>query len=297
MSPGAADARTLRALGSAVLAALLACAASGGAAAKEPSGPFATVHCLKYAGLTAKLSLLAVGVKPDVEMEHPMLICVAQRAGQTVVLDAGFVDQAYGKQWGVTDFTDLAERLADVGVKPADVDVVTLGHLHWDHAGGTSRFPNARFVLQRRELEFAAVEMPGNPFVTNGFRIEEVVDALKLKWAGRLEVVDGDAEGWQDGIDLYLTPGHTAGTMTVCLATVKGRVCYASDAVYSYRNLDENLPLGIAVLPQEMFESFAKIRRVLRGGRLVPGHDAAIFSEAQKHGFRRVSERVLAIVE
>ncbi len=283
---------------SGALAALVAFALSASAApATEPSGLFQKVHCLKYAGLTAKLSMLVVGVQPDVEMEHPMVICVAQRAGQTVVLDAGFVDQAYGKAQGVTDFTDLAERLADIGVKPEDVDVVTLGHLHWDHAGGTSRFPNARFVVQRRELEFAAVDVPGNKFITNGFRMQDVVDTLKLKWDGRLDLVDGDVEGWQDGIDLYLTPGHTAGTMTTCLATVKGRVCYTSDAVYSYENLEQNLPLGIAVLPQEMFESFAKIRRVLRGGKLVPGHAAAIFSDAKAHGFRRVSERVVAIVE
>ncbi len=85
--------------------------------------------------------------------------------------------------------------------------------------------------------------------------------------------------------------------MTVCLDTVQGRVCYSSDAVYLYRNLAENLPLGIAVLPTEMFESYQKIRRVLRGGKLVPGHDMEIFSAAEKHGFRRVSEHVVAIVE
>jgi glyoxylase-like metal-dependent hydrolase (beta-lactamase superfamily II) len=265
--------------------------------AQMPSGPFKTVHCLKYAGLTAKLSMLVVGIQPDPTLEHPMVICVAQRPGQTLVLDAGFVDEAYGRTQGVTDFTRIAERLGDVGVEPEDVDVVTLGHLHWDHAGGTSAFPNARFVLQRRELEFAAVDLPGNKFVQNGFRMDDVVAALALKWNGRLDVVDGDMEGWQDAIDLYLTPGHTAGTMTVCLDTVKGRVCYTSDAVYSYENLDENLPLGIAVLPQEMFESFAKIRRVLRGGKLVPGHAAAAFNEARARGFRLVSERVLAVVE
>ena len=287
-----------RAAAGAFAAALtVASLAPSSAAAKAPSGPFEKVHCLKYAGLTGKLSMLVPGAEPDATLEHPMVVCVAQRKGQTVVLDAGFVDQAYGKQWGVTDFTDLAERLADVGMKAEDVDLVTLGHLHWDHAGGTSRFPNARFVIQRRELEFAAVDVPGNKFIVNGFRMEDVVDALKLKWAGRLDVVDGDAEAYQDGIDLYLTPGHTAGTMTVCVATVKERVCYTSDAVYSYRNLEQNLPLGIAVLPQEMFESFAKIRRVLRGGKLVPGHDVAVFEDAAAHGFRRVSERVVAIVE
>jgi glyoxylase-like metal-dependent hydrolase (beta-lactamase superfamily II) len=131
--------------------------------------------------------------------------------------------------------------------------------------------------------------------VANGFRLEEVLDAIRLKWDGRLDLVDGDAEHWQDGIDLYLTPGHTAGTMTVCLATAKGRACYTSDAVYLYRNLAENLPLGIAVQPAEMFESYKKIRRILRGGRLIPGHDLAVFTNAQEHGFRRVSDRVVAV--
>jgi glyoxylase-like metal-dependent hydrolase (beta-lactamase superfamily II) len=280
--------------GIALAATLLAVSA---VQAAEPPGPFETVHCLKYAGLTAPLSGLVVGIQPDPTLEHPMVICVAQRPGQTVVLDAGFVDEAYGKSQGVTDFTKLAERLGDIGVKPEDVDLVTLGHLHWDHAGGTSVFPNARFVLQRRELEFAALDVPGNKFVLNGFRLEELTAALALKWNGRLDLVDGDAEGWQDGIDLYLTPGHTGGTMTVCLATVKGRVCYTSDAVYSYENLEQNLPLGIAVLPAQMWESFAKIRRVLRGGKLVPGHAAAAFNEAKARGFRKVSDRVLAVVE
>jgi len=165
------------------------------------------------------------------------------------------------------------------------------------HSGGTGRFPKARFVMQRRELEYAALDLPGNPFVKNGFRIDETIDALRLKWDGRLDLVDGDAEGWHPGLDLYLTPGHTAGTMTVCLDTIQGRVCYSSDAVYLYRNLAENLPLGIAVLPTEMFESYQKIRRVLRGGKLVPGHDMEIFRAAEKHGFRRVSDRVVAIVE
>jgi glyoxylase-like metal-dependent hydrolase (beta-lactamase superfamily II) len=286
-----------RALRLSALAITTLALTASSAAAKPPSGPFEKVHCLKYAGLTGKLSMLVVGAQPDVEMEHPMVICVAQRDAQTVVLDAGFVDQAYGAKWGVTDFTDLAERLGDVGVKAEDVDLVTLGHLHWDHAGGTSRFPNARFVVQRRELEFAAVDVPGNKFIVNGFRMEDVIDAMKLKWAGRLDVVDGDAEAYQEGVDLYLTPGHTAGTMTVCLTTVKDRVCYTSDAVYSYRNIEQNLPLGIAVLPQEMFESYAKIRRVLRGGKLVPGHDVALFDAAAQRGFRKVSERVVAIVE
>jgi glyoxylase-like metal-dependent hydrolase (beta-lactamase superfamily II) len=264
--------------------------------AEEPP-PFQQVHCLKYAEGRAPIEAFARGAKPAGEIDVPMVICVARRPGQVVVLDAGYVDEAFGAAWGITTWTDLTERLGELGVSPEQVDLVTISHLHWDHSGGTSRFPKARFVMQRRELEYAALDLPGNPFVKDGFRIDETLDAIRLKWDGRLDLVDGDAEGWQPGLDLYLTPGHTAGTMMVCLATVQGRVCYSSDAVYLYRNLAENLPLGLAVLPSEVFESYQKIRRLLRGGRLVPGHDMEIFTAAEKHGFRRVSDRVVAIVE
>jgi len=280
-----------------VLGAFAGLSLAGALSAAAATGPFQKVHCLKYAGGRVPISAFTAGAKPDQEVEAAAIICVAQRPGQTVVLDTGYVDQKYGADFFTGAWTDVGDRLREIGVDPAKVDLVTLGHMHWDHAGGMSRFPNAKFVMQRRELEFAAVDVPGNPFVTGGFRLEDVVEALRLKWDGRLELVDGDAERWQDALDLYLTPGHTAGTMTVCLDTVKGRVCYTSDAVYLYKNIEENLPLGIAVLPQEMFESYAKIRRVLRGGKLVPGHDIAVFDDAAAHGFRRVSERVVAIVE
>jgi glyoxylase-like metal-dependent hydrolase (beta-lactamase superfamily II) len=280
-----------------LLATLALVAPPAAVAAEREAAPFEKLHCLKYASGRAPIELLAKGAKPAVEIEIPMVVCVARRPGQVIVLDAGYVDRAYGAGWGVDDWTDLAERLAEIGVAADTVDWVTVSHLHWDHAGGTSRFPRARFVMQRRELASAAVDVPGNPFLAQGFRIDETLDAIRLAWDGRLELVDGDVEGFLPGVDLYLTPGHTAGTMTVCLATRKGRVCYSSDAVYLYRNLEENLPLGIAGFPSEASASYQKIRRVLRGGRLVPGHDAAIFDAAPAHGFRRVSDRVVAIVE
>ena len=110
-------------------------------------------------------------------------------------------------------------------------------------------------------------------------------------------LVDGDVEAVLPGVDVYLTPGHTAGTMTVCLDTVKGRVCYSSDAVYSYRNIDEDIPLGLALNAGEAVESYAKIRRILRGGRLIPGHEPRIFADPKSLGFRRVSAHAVAIVE
>ena len=110
-------------------------------------------------------------------------------------------------------------------------------------------------------------------------------------------LVDGDVENVVPGVDVYLTPGHTAGTMTACLDTTKGRICYSSDAVYTYRNIDEDIPLGLALDAYQAVESYKKIRTILRGGKLIPGHEPRLFSEPQTFGFRRVSAHAIALVE
>ena len=43
-------------------------------------------------------------------------------------------------------------RLAQLGLKPADISVVVLSHLHLDHAGGVHFFPRAKVYVQQEEL-------------------------------------------------------------------------------------------------------------------------------------------------
>jgi glyoxylase-like metal-dependent hydrolase (beta-lactamase superfamily II) len=266
-----------------------------GAAAAEP---FEKVWCLRYATAPgAPLSLLLAGAPAGEKADVPFAMCVAQRGDDVVMLDAGYVDQDYGKRFGVGDWAEYAGLLAEVGLKPDQVDYVTLSHMHWDHTGGTSRFPKAKFIVQRRELEYAAGALPHNSAARSAFVAEDVLAVVRLNWQGRVLLVDGDVEGVVPGVDVYLTPGHTAGTMTVCLDTVKGRVCYSSDAVYTYRNFDEDIPLGLALNAGEAVDSYRKIRRILNGGRLIPGHEPRIWQEPAKLGFRKLSEHAVAIVE
>ncbi len=50
---------------------------------------------------------------------------------------------------------DIIPQMAKVGVKPDDIDIVVLSHLHYDHCGGIEFFPQARFLVQETELRFA----------------------------------------------------------------------------------------------------------------------------------------------
>ena len=270
----------------------------GAAPLAAASERFQKVWCLRYAvAPQAPLSALLAGAPRDATVDLPFAMCVARSPSQVVVLDSGYVNQKLGEPFGARDWVEYAPLLAEVGVGLDEVGFVTISHLHFDHAGGTSRFPKAKFILQRRELEFAAAAMPHNSAARQAFTAEDVLAAVQLNWQGRVLLVDGDAEGVIPGVDVYLTPGHTAGTMTVCLDTKKGRICYSSDAVYTYRNLDEDIPLGLALDSGEAVESYKKIRRILRGGKLIPGHEPRIFDKPQDFGFRRVSAHAVALVE
>jgi glyoxylase-like metal-dependent hydrolase (beta-lactamase superfamily II) len=278
--------------------ALLAIAVLAAAPSAAPAEPFEKVWCVRYAvAPDAPLSLLLAGAPQGETADVPFAMCVARSPSQVVVLDAGFVNQKLGEAYGARDWIEYAPLLAEVGVSPDEVGFVTLSHLHFDHAGGTSRFPKAKFILQRRELEFAAGAMPHNSAAKGAFTAEDVLAAVQLNWQGRMLLVDGDVEGVVPGVDVYLTPGHTAGTMTVCLDTTKGRICYSSDAVYTYRNIDEDIPLGLALDSYQAVESFKKIRSLLRGGKLIPGHEPRLFEKPEEFGFRRVSKHAIALVE
>jgi len=269
-----------------------------GLRAAEAGERFEKVWCLRYAQATSvPLSMMLAGSPPDAKLDLPFAMCVAKSKKHVVVLDAGFVNQELATKYGVAGWTEYATLLGEIGIEPDEVDFVTISHMHFDHAGGTSRFPKAQFIVQRRELEYAAGALPHNSAAKGSFVADDVLALVQLNWQGRVLLADGDVEAVVPGVDVYLTPGHTAGTMTTCLDTVKGRVCYSSDAVYTYRNIEEDIPLGLALNVGEAVESYKKIRKVLRGGLLIPGHEPRIFEDPESLGFRKVSEHAVAIVE
>ena len=49
----------------------------------------------------------------------------------------------------------ILPQLRKLGYTPADIDYVVLSHLHLDHAGYMSAFPDATFIVRREELRAA----------------------------------------------------------------------------------------------------------------------------------------------
>src|ERR1700722_7798623 len=70
-----------------------------------------------------------------------------------ILVDTGFLSAVSMTGRAFEDNEQPSTVLAKVGVRPEDIDIVVLTHLHFDHAGAFDAFPNARILVQRCEYE------------------------------------------------------------------------------------------------------------------------------------------------
>ena len=92
------------------------------------------------------------------------------------------------------------ERMAETGYRPEDVDLVVCTHLHHDHCGWNTQlrygkwvptFPNARYLLQRAEVDrWGAGRGNFPPFAYNDGVFERSVEPVLA--AGLADLVSGN---------------------------------------------------------------------------------------------------------
>lgn len=252
-----------------------------------PSGPVPApswqIHALRYGTVSQRQRhqnfMMSGG---DIHESMPLdffvwAIINPDDDSQTIVVDTGF-DQSEGDRRDRALHRTPAQALASVGVDAATVTDVVITHLHYDHAGTTTDFPQARFHLQDREMAYATGRHMSEPAFGHAYSVDHVVDFVRHVYGDRVVFHDGDGE-LAPGITVHHIGGHTDGLQVVRVETDRGAVVLASDAAHYYANLFERSPFPIVHDVAAMVAGWDRLRALAASDdHIIPGHDPQVLA-------------------
>ncbi len=206
--------------------------------------------------------------------------CLKGPDGITIVDTGGAVEEA--RKRGVLGIRRQEDLLAKIGVEAKAVKRVILTHLHWDHFGRWQIFPNARFYLQRKEVDFFSGSMIQHEVISRS--CSNTPDIVTLQKEGRVQLIDGE-EAIGPGLALLWVGCHTPGSQVIIAETSKGKMVLCGDLHYLYGNIVENVPSLIQLDVPECLASFEKVKKVVSSpDLLIPGHDPLLMSKYPQPG-------------
>lgn len=212
--------------------------------------------------------------------------CLVVRDGERVVLcEAGigaFFAPELRRRFGVQEERHvLLEQLAAIGVQPADVDVVVLSHLHFDHAGGVLSahrdgaplalvFPNAHYVVGEAAWQRALRPHPRD----RASFVPELPDLLER--TGRVERLVGDRSAvLGSAYRFHRSDGHTPGMLLCEVAAPAGPLLFCADLIPGMPWVRRAITMGYDRFPEQLIDEKTALLADLhdRSGRLFFTHD------------------------
>jgi glyoxylase-like metal-dependent hydrolase (beta-lactamase superfamily II) len=192
--------------------------------------------------------------------------------GLKVLLDAGLGPRAV--EWEPTPGAvvrllggGLPGSLLALGLRPDDIDVVLLSHLHGDHSGwiwqeGRPFFPNAMVRFGTGDwTTFVEEQAPGAD--SEGIRA--------LAEMGRVELIERDGEV-APGITSLHTPGHTPGHQTFVVSSGQQRALFLGDALSCPLQIEEPELEALADMDRRLgIETRERLLREVEEGEYVSG--------------------------
>ena len=159
-----------RALGGVAAIAISSCLAV--AAQAQAQAQDIKLYVFSSGALTIGKGILQNLGPLDPPIQVPVGFFVIRHPKGNVLFDTGNNDRIIKdpSYWG-NFFKDLKPvntpdvaidaQLEKIGLKPDDIKYVVVSHLHLDHGGNVSKFPNSTLVVQRDEIQNAFWPRPG----------------------------------------------------------------------------------------------------------------------------------------
>lgn len=226
-------------------------------------------------------------IKPDDHNRIP-LACRAllvEYDQKKVLFEAGigaFFPPKLKERFGVMESEHvLLENLSGFGIDAADIDVIVLSHLHFDHAGGLLQpyeegapprlaFPNAHYVIGKEAWDRACA-----PHARDRASFIPELPGL-LEATGRLELVEGStSKVLGPDVKMHYSQGHTPGLMLAEIASEQGPIVFAGDLIPGRPWVHLPITMGYDRYPELLIDEKEALlsQLISRNGRLFFTHD------------------------
>jgi len=244
------------------------------------------IYAVRYAHHNRKAHENYIGGDPhDILEPLAYFVWVIKGARTTYVLDTGF-DQAMADKRGRTITRPVAEGLLAIGVKPDAVTDVIISHLHYDHCGNHTLFPQAHYHLQDREMAYATGRCMCHAHQRIPFEVDDVTAMVRRVFDERV-VFHAGSEQLVPGLTVHHIGGHSMGLQCVRVATRRGHVVLAADATHLYAHIEDGRVFPICYSVAETLEGYATIKKLADSpSHIIPGHDPDVLKRypAAGHG-------------
>jgi N-acyl homoserine lactone hydrolase len=161
----------------------------------------------------------------NLEMSSGCYLVVETTDNKRILIDSGMASDAPRSLAPPSNGKNVVEHLAELDIRPQDIDILICTHFDVDHAGYHDAFTDAEFIVQREHYTLAR---NGHPRFA----------AARPHWdhpALRYRLIDGDTE-LLPGMTLLETSGHAPGHQSVLVRLPQaGPILLAIDAAVLQR--------------------------------------------------------------
>ena len=255
------------------------------------------IEALKAFGLGVPASgLIAIPI-PAYLLEHPtagpvlvdtgMHESVIPGGGRERSRNLGPIGRLMSRHSSMSPEQTAAAQLRARGLQPADIRLIVMTHLHFDHASALCDFPNATVLVDEREWAAAWAR----DALLNGYSKAQLDPRPRYRtidFTAPSAVASGPFERTIDvfgdgALTLASTPGHTAGHLSLIARLDEREALLAADAAYTMDTI-RGTERPWLIHDRKAFEH--SLRQIQAYDRehpeavVIPGHDMAAWEVA-----------------
>jgi N-acyl homoserine lactone hydrolase len=248
-------------MGSKIGAALVASSIIAAAAASAQTGaPAATeltltrLDCGKTTTLNDVSGFTDVAAFKGLSVQLTFSCYLVKHGKDYLVWDTGNPAAAAGGTPAPTaPKSSLVEQLAQLHLKPEQINFVAISHYHGDHIGQVASFPQSTLLIGKGDWDALNDPKP-NPMIKPA-NFEHWISG-----GGKVDPVSGDKDVFGDGSVIILnTPGHTPGHHSLLVKLKeKGNVLITGDLSHFQENYDSN---GVPTFNTNRADTLASLDR------------------------------------